>query len=459
MSVYDKKKQEELFRLIENGDISNAIKTMIDCNAINAQKMKGLYRRSRLDSASVFDWPDPRYADGVPIFARESPGVTKVNHRNHTPFDKTIAKNKASYLTGNMPEITYPDENKASVLLDKIKPLNLDTNLTELCKRSTYGGSAYLLLSSPPGNLDVYATLPNPWECVIVYHPVTNTPVYAFRYWVEGTDKSTSWDVYICEFYTQAIKQVYSGTLSDGFSGHVPPELHLLGVVPLIEFPNNRERLGDVELTLSLQDAYDVADSDLSSEISQLRLAYLLLQDKEGGDIDEEWLNQLRQTGILAIVDGDARFVEKNINAVAVENLKKDLEQRIYRYSNSYNPDQLGADKALTAFQINQMLFNLEASATDTEAEYRQALRQVIAALSHFYSLGVNPDDVSIAFPRKTPRNVTQDIKDMVQSGYQLSQKRLAALSPLDVDQGKNEEELAEEMTAIELPEIGQGAG
>jgi SPP1 family phage portal protein len=408
--------------------------------------MVGLHNRSNLKSATHDQWSDPREADGVPIFARTPPSATKENHKLHTPFDRVIAMQKAAYMVGITPELVIEgQEAQQSRLNEELMNLSFDQGISELGQSATGRGTSFALLFTPPKSKDMRITFPDNWGCFVLYSPETGRPEYGVRYWVElrtedekqpDNDESRKING---EFYTVKDVQTISG--SWGAVDLSEPELHMFNGVPLIEFANNTERLSDVELTMSLQDAYDIADSDLSSEISQLRLAYLSLPDSEV-DIDADWLKTLKQTGVFI---GDGKFIEKNINAEAVENIKKDLEMRIYKYSNSYNPDELGADKALTAFQIQQKLLRLESSAKETEMLFKLALADMIRMIAEFKNIPYNSDSASWKFTRNTPRNAMEDLKTAVESGFKFSQKMMARIFPFELDQEANEQELAEE--------------
>ena len=449
MGIYDKQTQEEIeAALKDEGTRSKGVTAIISAHAVRREMMQGMNSRMQLSAASKSEWSDPREADGVPIFARESPGSTKVNHKLHTTFDRTIIGSKASYFVGIPPKITIKDnENVTEMIAGHFKRMGFDFKVNELSQRASGRGTSFILLSSPPEYSDVYFMLPYEWSCAVIYDSITGEPTYAVQYWYEDPEK----DEITAILYDTETAQGYIGTV-ENMTATEEAVPHGMASVPIVEFPNNSERLGDVELTLSLQDAFDIVDSDLVSEVSQLRLAYLLLSGDVGGAVDDEWLEQLKQTGVLTLdTGGDARFLEKSINSDAIERLKADLESRVYRYSNSYNPDELGSDGTMTAYQIRRKLFRLESSTMEAEALFRAGLVRVIQILSDFYSLNIEPGDVDITFTRNTPRNVVQDIADMTNAGYMLSQARMAALSPLDVDQSVNEQELQEAAGPIEF--------
>ena len=238
-----------------------------------------------------------------------------------------------------------------------------------------------------------------------------------------------------------------------------PPVPHGLGTadnpnVPVIEFANNTERVGDVELTLSLQDAYDTTNSDLSSEISQIRLAYIKLKG-EGEEITDDYVQQVESTGIMALsTDGDADFMEKNLNSQAVENLKNDLEDHIYSGSNSYNPDKI-SDSNVTAYQIRQRLFKLEAATAEREAIFRVALERLWKMFIEYYTRlgvisGITIEDIDFEFQRNTPRNRLADLELAARAGVMISNRTKLELSELGIDPEEEIKRLEEDFESAE---------
>lgn len=444
--IYAKQVQSLLAETIEKGQISEAITAGVRVHTKRNNIMAGLFNRTMLDSASTDEWDDPREADGVPIFARRAPSSAKENHKLHTPFDRVIAMQKASYMVGDTPSVSVLDnDDMQEEIANTLNELSFEEGISELAQKASGRGAGYSLLASPPGDDKLYVTYPDEWSCFMIYDTVSGEPLYGVRYWVD-IDKRDNKQPQVDEsrrlrgeFYDRKNVYKFDGTYS-GVKLE-DPEIHLFDGVPLIEFPNNTERISDVELTMSLQDAYDIADSDISSEISQLRLAYLSLASDEI-DVDEEWLKTLKKTGVFV---GEGKFIEKDINSSAVENLKKDLEMKIYKYSNSYNPDELGQDKSLTAFQIQQKLLRLESSAKETELLFKRSLRRMLYLVTTFYGIGVDLNNVSWQFTRNTPRNALEDMKLSVESGFKFSQDAMARLLPYSFDQEKNKEELEEE--------------
>ena len=77
---------------------------------------------------------------------------------------------------------------------------------------------------------------------------------------------------------------------------------HYFGLVPVVEYKNNEQCLGDYEQVISLIDAYDKLESDSLNDFEQFTDAYLILK---GVAADEEELASMRQNRVL-LMDEDS---------------------------------------------------------------------------------------------------------------------------------------------------------
>ena len=430
------------YRAGEN--LGSIVDTIIKINDKRAKIKYGLFQRTKLRKASKFEWDDPREADGVPIFAKPKLGTTKVNNKLHTPFDRALISTNSGYFAGITPTISTENED------DDLNSYHLDSLIMEMTQTAVGRGSGYTLLSAQEGEL--YINPISDWSSVVMYDYISKEPVFGVVYekiLIEDTDERpdeySSYNVWVYDNST-----VKTGTLRGQSYTPKIEEIHGLNSVPLVEFANNTERVGDVELTLSLQDAYDIANSDLSSEISQLRLAYLKIKN-EGMDFSNEDLSRLTQTGVLLLgKDGDADFIEKSLNATPVEQLKSDLEKDIFNYSLSYNPDkENGGD--VTAFQIQQSMTKMEESAIEREKVFTNSIKRIINMISGFTNLtgqGIAEFE-SVQYNRNVPSNIINDLKGMKEAGLILDQRTLAEKAPIELDYDEIAERIAEEKQLI----------
>lgn len=443
--IYYPSIQKEIVKAIDNGmPMGGVLQAMISINDQAAKTKYGLYSRTKLKSASRFDWNDPRQADGVPIYARTNIGATKVNNKLHNPFDRAIISNNSGYFMGIKPEIKTSSDGFEEV----DRELMFTDKLMDMAKAAIGRGSGFLLLSVQSGK--VYINTVMDWSAIVLYDQITKQPILGVVYEKDlssdvsdDPDETDKFNVWVYDGIT-----VTRGSLQSGsFTMTGEPEIHGFNGVPLIEFANNDERIGDVELTTSLQDAYDIANSDLSSEISQLRLAYLVLNTEN--DFGDDELRQMQQTGALILGQGSAaQFVEKSLNADAVENLKQDLEKSIYKYSNSYNPDEIGKGNT-TAFEIQQSLLKMESSAVEREKMFTKAIKYALGLISNFSGLTGSGFGMveSITYTRNVPSNIIEDLKGAREAGFSIAQDILAEKVPFEIDQERNKELLEDQET------------
>lgn len=450
----DSKFQKKIISEIEGGaSIWKIAMDIIEDRRNRDAMLYGMWARYMGHPASMYEWLDPREADGVPILARPAISETDINDRLHFPFDRTIASNKASYAASSV--VTEFDEETESIE-DRVKDFeNLNSfkmvysNMMETC--ADRGTSYIMLFVDGMGRARVMQ--PKEWEAIVVYDEATGEPKYGMRYWKIHTEHiGEQWHV---EWYDGINYSVYIG-VKDGPAELIENGPHGFGTIykpgiPLIEFPNNKDRIGNVELTISMQDAYDLAMSDLSTEMAQTRLAYLVAKMLGGDPNDVEFLEKIKKTGVFVVDDanGDVKFVTKEINTEAIKFLVETLNHQIYQKSKSYDPDSLGEGEQ-TAYQIQQKLFGLEQDSKVTWAKWQKSFRYMDERLSVFWGIDFNPMNIKRSFVPNVPRNRMADLKQAQESGLQLSNKTKIEQSVFDIDPEMEAERLMEEGAVVE---------
>lgn len=467
MGVHDDKFQTSILNTIEEQALIDSIilQDIINEHLERKTIMENLDLRARRESAD--NWKEDRLSKdftGVPIFDRTFTDELKVNHRIHNDFFNRIANTFTGYM-GNEINIKWDEREIAENIMiesqKKIAEFNTENTMQavyqELLDYDVKEGTAYLLLYNSEAELKVKEL--KPWECVIIKNATTGETEYAMRYWkaevrTVNIDGSISKDTKtVIEWYDREKVTHYIGTTGkyekdelnypaesiQGLDGKTyqskPAErLHFMGAVPIVEFPKNKERIGDCEKSLELQDAYDITLSDLSAEVAQLRLSYLLLKAL-GRNIDSEFLEQLKQTGIIPTDEnGEAKFVEKNLNSDAVHKLMKEIKENIYLFSNSvdFSSEEFSGNMPIIAFKLKTK--PLEESAKQTEIYMKKALREMYKIVANFWKLRDNfelPIDVmDFVFTRNLPINTTEEIDNTAKLKGMVDEKtRLSLLS------------------------------
>lgn len=97
-----------------------------------------------------------------------------------------------------------------------------------------------------------------------------------------------------------------------GEETRITEESHVLGRIPIIEYPANNARLGAFEIVLPLLDAINAAFSDLADGREQFINALLVIK---GANITKEEFEELRELGGLKVpADGDVKYLVSELN-------------------------------------------------------------------------------------------------------------------------------------------------
>ena len=412
---------------------------------------RGMWNRFIIEKASRFEWDAPKEADGVPILARPRVGTQIVNHKLHVPFDRTIVSNKVSYFASNV-ALSFGDG-----IPNTVKTFYRNTRISdysellyqELGAYCADLGTAYAVLTKV--GADIAITTIEPWAALVKHSRVDGEPEWAVIYDKEkaivydGIDKST----YAIESKNQKMTWSLVSSEPHGFGTVSRPG------IPVIEFPNNPNRIGNAVMTIGLADAYDISLSDLSSEISQTRLAYLLM--KGTGADGTEVVETLKKTGVIILDDAgsDAKFITKDMNSEAVDLLQKDLRRLIFEGASSYDPASFseGATPP-TAFEVQQRLSPLENDVSTTLKMWKRSLRYFDYIIQTFMYAFLRSGEYDIAgieriFRRTAPNNTMGMLVESRQAGIILSNRTKIELSGFQIVADEEEERLEAELGTV----------
>ena len=414
-----------------------SIKDMLQRTADRDEISYGMWRRYMLEPATVYEWRDPRRADGIPVLARRALTPGTINERLHAPYDREIVSNKVSYFASNIQTIFDPalPEAVPAFYKDMQQKAGFDSRLLSQAKFCVDQGTSYLMCwVNTAGS---FKTRPIPADhAYVVYNEMTGEPETAYRYYIGKSEKA------FCEVYDGI--EVSTFKYIEGIWTLQSTEPHGLGTVsrpavPIIELRNNPERLGNPEMIISLADAFDTSMSDLSSEIAQLRLSYLLIK---GMGTDAKGVKeQLQQAGIIVIDDAnaDARFVDRNMNVQAVQQLQSELRVLIFEGASSYDPTITSEGTSPTAFEMTMRYDMLDKDAIVTIAEWQEGLGYFDYVVRNYMILYEGSREYDVGgivrvFRKVIPKNMLQALVEAKNAGIMLSNETLLEISGLPVD-------------------------
>ena len=300
---------------------------------------------------------------------------------NKHVFDKTMADNQS--ITGTSYLSIFPDEMEKNGVPFELSDLSPE--------------HAFVAYSTVNKNIPVFS-----WNVF----PVTTNGV---RYWAHQVySRDRKWLFKSRSRYTVRTEDLLHASS------------HILGDVPIIEYPNNQFRLGDWECAVSVFNALNNLASDGINDVEQTVLSYLALF---GVDLEAEDLEDMRKNRILVFkgaagINQDAKFITAQLDGNSAQLLRAYLEQALKCIVGIPDRDvgQSGSDTGLSA-QVRTGSNDMEIVARNktifTSMSERRLLRIALNILTpqHIKDLQVENVDIDI------PRNKLTDIVSKTQAG------------------------------------------
>lgn len=404
------------------------IKDVIKSFEKTDNKKLNLSKRSQNLPASSFNWTNPEDADGVPILARQK--VTESDPNVKTTFNNfaTVQRTKAGYMASNIKR-NFSDKIQGDLKNKYISFDNLN-HTKSLWKKLMFAvsgwGNTYTLCYLDTKKQARIKQIPT-WKAKVIYDD-NNEPIEGYVYYPDPENKNRQ----IVYYYDDLIMIKY---VRDNNSGKFKVEeegFHGFKAMPLVEWCNNDNKMGNSQLAITLMDAYDRLMSDNITEWATFRSAYLLL--KNLGLIDETIKQDLQKTGVLT-ANGDnaeAKFITKDINPEFVKFVTSETWSGIWTVASSVDPKALASLSNATAFQIAQLYRNMEEDCQDTELEWLVSFEYLDRILQTYWT-GLDlqavdnyqTENITYEFTRNIPKDVMTWLKDLLAAGGRLPQKEI----------------------------------
>jgi len=436
---------DDILRAIQSDNqviVSNMFRDLID-----------EHKRNEAGTQKKFWLRYKQERSGVPIYQKEFANYEKCVERVPNDFYGDIVDLKTGYM-GNeiIIEIddrrigeTAADEQNAFLTRFAHRESTGDAN-SELVKMAAITGKAYRLLYAAADDADAHIMNIDPWEAVVYYDARMDRPSYGMRYWQVDvrefgmTRKSEIKESkrYRIEWYDETFVTYYMEDdqgliVLDESKGTVGRQPHFFAGVPLIEFKNNEEALSEPKKVVDLIDAYDAITSDATSEVEQLRMAYMWARGA-GMKLNAEFERQLEQTGIWPLPqDGEIGFVGKNLGGAApfVMEILGEIRRNIYSFAKSIDLSQdKGGNMRVIGWQI--AMLRLEMSAQVTERKFKKSYNRQYEMLTAFWRenkrVAIDPYSLRYVFTRRFPKDIDQEIDTLVKGMSVLPLETIYAL-------------------------------
>ena len=165
--------------------------------------------------------------------------------------------------------------------------------------------------------------VPTPIDTFVIYSKSTQEPLLAVQ-----ELKDANGEIYrLCYSETHEYKIKDGKLLPIGKNGELS-KLHVFGGIPIVEYPNNQDRVSDIELVIDLLDAINNMQSNRMDAIVQFVQSWLKFVNC---DIDQETFQKMKMMGALVVKSNngenkaDVDVITQELNQTEAQVAKDDL--------------------------------------------------------------------------------------------------------------------------------------
>lgn len=376
-----------------------------------------VHRRNRIDCKMLYEY----YLGVQPILTRKKKVRPDINNLVVENRANQIVNFKVGYCFGE--PIQYITTSADSAVTDAIAKLNAFVNSEDketkdkaLADWNHICGTAYRLIL-PDGMADVAEdeapfelnTL-DPRDTFVVYQnrPGRKPMLGCINIRVKGED-GVDHDLYVC--YTDS--EYFE--IMDG-EKIVRQEPHVLGDVPIIEYPLNNERMGCFEVVIPLLNAINKSASDRQNGLEQFIQALLVLYNV---DLDDKDYEALLDRGALKLKDTDPNFkarVEYLVNMLdqtSTQTLVDHEYQAVLEIVGM--PNRNGGSSTSdtgTATIVRDGWSDAESRAKNTESMFKASEKRMLKIMlricKELAGVKLKIGDIKIQFTRRNYENILQ---------------------------------------------------
>lgn len=383
--------------------------TFIDSSNIQDELLKAMEKHEL--NRSEIDYLYRYYKGDQPILRRVKETRPEICNKIVENRANEIVSFKVGYLCGE--PIQYVSHNGSEQTAEAINRLNeymfaedKASQDQEIVEWQMICGTAFrLVLPDDPGELDeapfeMYTL--DPRETFIVYsNEIGNKPLMAVKYSMDEHE-ITTFSVYTKDRYY---------LIRDGIV--VEDRLHLLGMIPIFEYPANNARLGSFEIVLPLLDAINNVESNRMDGVEQIVQAFIKFINC---DISKEEYQEFMELGAIKVksVDGqnaDVDVVTNELNQSQTQTLKDDYYNAVLTICGM--PNRNGGSSTSdtgSAVLLRDGWSDAEARAKDSENVFKRSekkmLKLILALCRELTDMHLYLRDIDMKFTRRNYENI-----------------------------------------------------
>lgn len=364
---------------------------------------------------------------------------------NHAKY---ISDTNVGYLLGNPVDYQVSEGYEIEPILDAYKKQTINDLDSEIAKDISIFGMQYEYVYANEKAEPKSCEIDNKNAIIVYDDTVEHNKLFGLIYRpIYKGETFKYWEIIYCDNSVIRTYKSYSKSLNQ--VGQDQP--HKFGKVPLIQYKNNPELLGDFEPVITLIDAYNLLQSDRVNDKEQLVDAILCLY---GMDFDDEQAEMLKDSRMLANIptDGRVEYLVKTLQEGDVDVLRQTLENDIHKISMVPNMSDENFVGNSSGVAIRYKLLAFEQNVKNKERYMEKGLMErfelynnYLVAISKMSEVPL--EEVDAVFTRNLPSNdyevsqMINNLADFVDSETLISQLSFIKDASEIVEAKKKEDE------------------
>lgn len=365
---------------------------------------------------------------------------------NHAKY---ITDTNTGYLLGNPVDYQVNKDYDIQPVLDAYKKQTINDLDSEIAKDISIFGLQYEYVYVNENAEPKSCETDNKNSIIVYDDTVEHNKLFGLIYRpIYKGETFKYWEIIYCDDKVIRTYKSYSKSLTQVGKD----KEHMFGKVPLIQYKNNPEFLGDFEPVLTLIDAYNLLQSDRVNDKEQLVDAILCMY---GMDFDSEQAEMLKDSRMLANipVDGKVEYLVKTLQEADVDVLRQNIENDIHKISMVPNMSDENFVGNSSGVAIRYKLLAFEQNIKNKERYMEKGLMErfelytnYLVSISKMSEVPI--EEVDAVFKRNLPSNdyeisqMINNLTDVVDTETLISQLSFVK-DASDIIKAKEEEDKA----------------
>lgn len=363
---------------------------------------------------------------------------------------KDITDTATGYFLGSPIKYTTTADTDIEKLIDAFSKAGTDENDYDNALDMSIYGVAYEYIYAKEDSTELDLKSLEPENTFIVYDDsIEQKPLFAVYYYTRYDDESKE-TYYHADIFTK--NYIYEFLISRDKVTKSSPKPHFMGDIPVIEYQNNKYRIGDFEQQISLVDAYNKVMSTRVNDKEQFVDAILALYGvRLGEDIErtKEAITLLKEDKLLELpADARAEYIVRTLDETGAETLKQSIKQDIYSISHVPNLTDENFSGNSSGVALEMKLIGLEMLTKTKERYFRKALKkrlEIFCTRLGFKDILNDIEFITPKFSRGLPKNLLELSQIVANLKGIVSSEQLLSLLPFVEDPKSEIEKVLEE--------------